>query len=176
MKKIIHQQEGFTIIESLVAITILVVVITGSMAAVQTGISSYTFSKDQITASYLAQEGFEQLRNIRDENAQNGLDWLAGISQISTDPCYFGQACTVSPIETTVTIRCSVPGACAYLRQDPTNGFYGYAPSWVLTPFRREIILSSINSDEISILVTIYWSKGASTREFRVRENILNWQ
>ena len=59
------KDKGFTIIESLVAISILVVVITGTLTAIQTGLSSYIFSKDQIIAFYLAQEGFEQIRNIR---------------------------------------------------------------------------------------------------------------
>ncbi len=176
MKKELNQQKGFTIIESLVAITILVVAVTGAMSAVQTGISSYTYSKDQIIASYLAQEGFEQLKNLRDENALNGANWLAGISEVGADPCYFGKACTVSPFETTDTIACSSPGACPYIYQDQTDGIYGYNLSWGPTQFRREIVLTSINADEISVAVTIYWSKGSANREFRVRENILNWQ
>ena len=50
-------KKGFTIIESLVAISILTLAITGATSAIQAGISSYTFSKDQIIAFYLAQEG-----------------------------------------------------------------------------------------------------------------------
>lgn len=169
-------KKGFTIIESLVAIAILVAVVTGAMSAVQTGISSYTYSKDQIIASYLAQEGFEQLKNLRDENALGGTTWLSGITEVEEDPCYFGKACTVSPFETTEAIECSAPNACSYIRQDPVDGIYGYDVSWDLTPFRREIVLTSVNANEISVAVTIYWSKGATSREFRVRENILNWQ
>ena len=60
--------KGFTIVESLVAIIILVLAITGATAVVQTSLSSYIFSKDQIVSFYLAQEAFEQIRNLRDEN------------------------------------------------------------------------------------------------------------
>ena len=67
--------KGFTIVESLVAISILVLAITGATSAIQTGISSYIFSKDQIIAFYLAQEGFEQIRNIRDENGLKKISW-----------------------------------------------------------------------------------------------------
>ncbi|MEK7461476.1 MAG: prepilin-type N-terminal cleavage/methylation domain-containing protein, partial [Patescibacteria group bacterium] len=82
------KNKGFTIIESLVAIAVLILAITGTASAIQTGISSYVFSKDQIIAFYLAQEGFEQIRNIRDENGLLNQNWLAGISSNSSDPCY----------------------------------------------------------------------------------------
>lgn len=177
MKKLLKQKnKGFTIIESLVAITILVVAVIGATSAVQTGISSYIFSKDQITAFYLAQEGLEQLRNIRDENHLNDNDWLAGIAQNSDDPCYFGEACTVSPVETSATIHCSSIGSCPFLREDESTGFFGYDASWPLTKFKREIVLTSVNADEISAQVTVSWSKGLITRHFEARESILNWQ
>jgi prepilin-type N-terminal cleavage/methylation domain-containing protein len=178
MKSILlnKKDSGFTIVESLVAISILVVAIIGAMSAVQTGISLYTYSKDQITAFYMAQEGFEQIKNIRDENHLNGRNWLSGITETSSDPCYFGQACTVSPVESTVAIRCTAPGSCPVLRQDPTDGFYGYNSSWTATNFRREIQLSLIDDKEISATVTIYWKKGIVNRQFKAHENILNWQ
>jgi type II secretory pathway pseudopilin PulG len=169
-------QKGFTIIESLVAITILIFAIIGAMSAVQSGISSYIFSKDQISAFYLAQEGFEQIRNIRDENALNDRNWLSGLAETSDDPCYFGQACTVSPVESTVATRCGAIGSCPQLRQNATTHFYGYDSSWPTTIFRREIELTSISQNEVSATVTIYWSKGLLNRQFKVKENILNWQ
>lgn len=169
-------QRGFTIVESLVAISILVVSVIGAMSAIQSGISSYIFSKDQITAFYLAQEGFEQIRNIRDENNLSDLNWLNGIAENSDDPCYFGEACTVSPIEETNATRCSAPGSCPVLHQDTATGFFGYNSSWPESIFRREIELSSVNANEISVTVTVYWSKGILNRQFKVRENILNWQ
>lgn len=168
--------KGFTIIESLVAIAILVLVITGASGAVQVGISSYTFSKDQVIAFYLAQEGMEQIRNIRDENSLKNQNWLTGISANSSDPCYFGNACTVDPVLSNVPTRCSAPGNCPILRENATTGFFGYDPSWPATIFRREIVLTQINANEISILVTVDWSKGIINRQFKARENLLHWQ
>lgn len=176
MNQKLSNQKGFTIVESLVAIAILVVAVIGATSAVQTGLSSYTFSKDQITAFYLAQEGLEQLRNLRDENHLNELNWLAGIAQTASDPCYFGQACTVSPVETSATIRCTSIGSCPFLREDTTTGFFGYNSSWPLTKFKREIVLTSVNASEVSAKVTVSWSKGLVNRNFEARENILNWQ
>jgi hypothetical protein len=62
------------------------------------------------------------------------------------------------------------------MKQDTATGLYGYNSSWADSPFTRTITLTQINSDEISILVTVTWSKGALNRSFHVRENILNWQ
>src|SRR3990167_10137401 len=107
--------KGFTIIESLVAITVLVLAITGVTSAIQTGISSYIFSKDQIIAFYLAQEGVEQIRNIRDENSLKNPQqpWLTGIASSVSDPCYFGKACKVEPVFSSVATECSGgPGNC----------------------------------------------------------------
>ncbi|KKT14523.1 MAG: hypothetical protein UW83_C0046G0007 [Parcubacteria group bacterium GW2011_GWD1_44_9] len=171
------KDKGFTIVESLVAIAILVLVITGTASAIQTGISSYIFSKNQIIAFYLAQEGFEQIRNMRDENGLKSQDWLTGISANSSDPCYFGNACIIDPVISNVPTRCSAgPGNCPVLRQDASTGFFGYESSWTAVIFRREIVLTQINANEVSILVTVDWSKGLVNRQFRARENILNWQ
>lgn len=168
--------KGFTIVESLVAITILVLAVTGTASAIQTGISSYIFSKDQIISFYLAQEGFEQVRNIRDENSLKNQNWLTGISLNSSDPCYFGNACIVDPVNSNIPTRCSAPGNCPVLRQSATTGFFGYDPTWPATIFRREIVLTQINANDISILVTVDWSKGIVNRQFRAKENLLNWQ
>jgi len=169
--------KGFTIIESLVAIAILVLAIIGATSAIQTGISSYIFSKNQFTAFYLAQEGFEQVRNLRDENRLKNRNWLYGLSVNSSDPCYFGNACTVNPVESNSPSRCTAGvGNCPLLRQNASTGFFGYNSSWPTTIYRREIILTRINANEVSVLVTINWSKGLVSRQFRARENILDWQ
>ena len=161
--------KGFTIVESLVAISILVLAITGATSAIQTGISSYIFSKDQIIAFYLAQEGFEQIRNIRDENGLKKISWWTGLGA-----CFSPSACTVDPVVSSVPSACT-PGSCQVLKQDPSTGFFGYT-SGSDTIFRREIVLTSINAHEILVLVTVNWSKGTMSKQFRAKENLLDWQ
>lgn len=57
---------GFTILETLVAISILVLALTAPLVIVSQALKSSYFSRDQITAYYLAQEAVEYLRNKRD--------------------------------------------------------------------------------------------------------------
>jgi len=175
MIKKISKKRGFTIIESLVAISILVVAVVGTLTAVQSSISSHIYSKDQVIAFYLAQEGFEHIRNLRDQNRLNGLHWLSGVAEDSDDPCSFGNACIVDPLLVYSPTRCSGVGNCPVLRQDNEEGYYGYHASWSPTNFKREITLTSVNENEIAITVEVSWSKGLVQREFRARENLFNW-
>lgn len=59
---------GFTVIESLVAISILLLAVSGSFAAAQSSLQSSNFVKNRVTAYYLAQEGIEYIRHLRDNN------------------------------------------------------------------------------------------------------------
>lgn len=173
---------GFTVIESLVAVSILVLAVIGTTSAIQSGISSYILSKNQVTAFYLAQEGFEHIRNLRDENILRGRDWLTGVAEDSSDPCYSGggvtKACIVNPIVGAAPIECDGgPGSCPRLRLDETLGFYGYDLSWPETIFRREIVIRRVNGNdhEVSVTVTVNWSKGMINRQFKATNNLFDW-
>ena len=72
---------GFTLIEALVAISILMIAIASPMTLAQKGLSTATLSKDQMIASFLAQDAIEAVKNIRDQIAVSDLtpaDWLYG--------------------------------------------------------------------------------------------------
>ncbi len=173
-------QRGFTLVESLVAIAILVTAVSGTYSAAQSGISSAVYSKNQITAFYLAQEAVEQIRNIRDQNSISGSNWLAGLAADPNDPCYFGKVCKVDAMNDISDPKVSTcsggAGSCPVLRQNVTTGFIGHNMAWTPTTFKREVTLTQINQNEVAITVTIYWSKGVTNQSFKVRENILNWQ
>lgn len=168
---------GFTLIETLIAISILILAVTGAFAAAQNGISSAIFSKDQITAFYLAQEGVEFIRNKRDSNALNpaATSWLDGIAEPG-DPCFFGNECQIDAVTDVVSdqIKSCPALGCPPIKLD-NEGFYSYI-SGDDTKFVREITLSQVSSDEVAITVRVTWSKGLVNREFVARENIFNWQ
>ena len=62
---------GFTLVEALVAISLLMVAISSPMYIAQKGLSASMFARDQMTASFLAQDGIEAVKNIRDFMAIN---------------------------------------------------------------------------------------------------------
>lgn len=173
MKYLTLKTKGFSLVETLVAISILVTVVTGAYAAAQSGISSASSSKNQIIAFYLAQEGMEQIRNMRDENGINGRPWLQGISANGSDPCAFGKVCMADVLNNTLS-ECA--GGCPLIKQNTTTGLYGYDSSWPDTAFRREIRLTSVSANEITVEVKVIWTRGLLTNQFTATENILNWQ
>ncbi|MEI6843420.1 MAG: prepilin-type N-terminal cleavage/methylation domain-containing protein [bacterium] len=185
----IHYQKrntGFTLIETLVAISILSISILGTFTAVQTSLQSSGYAKDQVTAFYLAQESIEYLRNKRDENALNSLNslasggsavgWLTGISAVATDPCYFGKVCTVDSPGATLSACSGALGSCPVLNQDSATGLFGYNVTWTPTDFKREIQLQTVagNANEIVAIITVSWQSGAFSKTFQIRESLFN--
>ncbi len=174
---------GFTVLETLVAIAILILSLTAAFSVVQNSLSISISSRDEVTAYYLAQEGIEMIRNMRDENSLYDpvRPWLTGIAGAQSDPCYFGNYCAVdSPNK--VFVSCGLEdGNCPVLRQDrdsnsQTFGMYGLDSTWDETVFKREMFLEQINSNEIALTITVYWTKGSLTRNFIIHENLFNWQ
>ena len=72
MQKTKKQNTGFTLVETLVAISIFSVSIVGLMSVLGSGISNTNYAKQKITAYYLAQEGIEYVRNMRDTEVLYG--------------------------------------------------------------------------------------------------------
>ena len=75
-----NNNKAFTLVEALVAISILMIAIAGPMTLAQKGLSTASLSKDQMIASFLAQDGIEAVKNIRDQIAiryhVSEDDWL----------------------------------------------------------------------------------------------------
>ena len=59
---------GFTIIEVVAAVFLITVGVLGAFTVVQRTVAFSSVVSDQLAAAYLAQEGTENIRNIRDGN------------------------------------------------------------------------------------------------------------
>jgi prepilin-type N-terminal cleavage/methylation domain-containing protein len=62
-----HHQKAFSLVEVLVAITILLLVITGPMTMITRSNNGTAFATEQIAAFFLAQEGLELVQMQRDK-------------------------------------------------------------------------------------------------------------
>lgn len=172
-------QNGFTLIETMVAVAILAVAIIGPFVAIQNALVASYSARDQLIASMLAQEGIEYVRGIRDgnyiynvANPTAAVSWLAGID--SGTSCV-NQNCTVDFQQKTHSV-CS--GACTPLNKNATSNLYstqsgaGYSAS----PFTRTVRLTSITANrEMQVTSTVTWSTGHRAFTITVTEILSNW-
>jgi len=197
-------QKAFTIVETLVAISILLIALTGPLTIISQSLHSSYFSRDQVTASYLAQEAIEYIRNRRDTNALvTGNDythWLDGIAtNINPDDSggdiYINNNGSLTPKKLELVRgdsgyelqSCGVSGCdvLGYGAIDSLNSGYG-STDQAATPslFTREIILSRAPDDtsdgiplrEVLVTVNVKWQTGDTPSEVTLKETLDNWQ
>jgi len=177
-------EPGFTLIETMVAISLLTVAIVAPMLLTVQSLKSAYYARDQITASYLAQEAIEVVHATRDANilkiAQGqSVGIFDGIPSIS------GLPFTVDAPGDTMTL-CS--GACAPLKTDPTDTLYGHNAAWTKnTVFTRTVTACYLQpspstdcngtlSDEIRVSVTVSWQTGTyQQRTISISANLYPW-
>lgn len=70
-----NRQRGFSLLEVIIGITVIVMVIVGTIGVYVTTLSTSRTLLQRLIASELAQEGLEIVRNIRDTNWKQGLEW-----------------------------------------------------------------------------------------------------
>lgn len=177
---------GFTLVESMVAISILSLAVTAPLLIAQKGIGAAIYSRDQITAFYLAQEAVEYVRNVRDTNRITGEWWLAHFSPCQ--PYVAGGGCDTingnfridAKYRDFTTANAIVPcsGACPVLQYDPNDNLYTYSAGSP-TQFTRTITLDNTagGGKEVLVSVTISWTTAlfAPQRTFAVKEYIFNF-
>ena len=151
--------KAFTLIEILIAITVITIGVVGSYAAI-TKVASITFSNlDRFIASRLAQEGIEIVTNIRDANWVKKVDWKNGLSD-GDHLVQYDQEELLTYSDTPLKIN--------------SDGFYSYDPAGSSTKFTRKVTITPINPDAIKVKVQITWSGKGSP--LIVEEHLYNWK
>lgn len=176
---------GFTLVELLVAISILSISILATFTAVSSNVKGQNFSEDQVIAYYLADEGIESIRNIRDNNGiANAAALGSGAAQISwlngINPTCVTTACTadasVQPVALTACSSLS-PSSCPVL-SIKASGLYGYG-SGTATQFKRSVVVSAVGGSlatEATVTCTVSWTTNGVAKTYTVSENMKAWQ
>lgn len=184
---------GFTLIETLVAITLLVLAITGPLQIAANSLYASFYARDEITAYYLAVEAIEYIKNSRDslflDDAFNsgGNNWLAGLEDcIDPAGCYIETSLMVGTDNAVSLCELSDPNPCPYIKYSSTSGFWGYEADAVLdgqdTKFKRQIILEPDNlggNTYATIRVIISWPSQSllgGDKTYELTDLITNWE
>ncbi|KKR45379.1 MAG: hypothetical protein UT90_C0003G0002 [Parcubacteria group bacterium GW2011_GWA1_40_21] len=163
--------KGFTLIETLVAISILMVAVASPLTIAQKGLASAIYAKDQIIASYLAQDAIEYIINASDKNVADGKGWLLGIS----DNC--GTACAVNTRIDSGIASCA--GTCDALNYNESTNIYSHDSTGgdnKASPFTRTVKATEGPTDEALITVTMSWKDKGADRSLNFYTRIFNWR
>lgn len=180
LKSRYYGDRGFTLIETFVAISILTISVVAPMSLAARSLSISYYVRDELTASYLAQEAIETIRNVRDANTLSGL--LSGniIDFTSGIPSTTGQLFTVDAHASVVNAMQLCSGDCSLIYTDGT--FYGYddggGGTWVPTRFTRTVSAVYVDGAETDLLLTVNvsWKTGGfNTRSVTISEHLYKW-
>ncbi|MDQ3076058.1 MAG: prepilin-type N-terminal cleavage/methylation domain-containing protein [bacterium] len=182
---------AFTLIETLVAISVFTGAILGIMGVLSNNLADINYAKRKVIATYLAQEGVEYFRNMRDTFVLNQdatssgwNDFLVKIADCEktqgSSGCYFRDEMDYTDNNSPITgplfgiVPC-LNGVCESLKYNTTVGSYGYT-GLTDSGFTRTINTAIVNDHEIQIYSTVSWSHAGRSSSVSFSENLFNWQ
>jgi len=159
--------KSFTLLEVILAITILTLAVGGSFILIQQTIGSVAQVQSRLIASYLLQEGMEIIKNIRDSNWLKGNDFDKDLDVGDWEIDYDDTALS------------AFIGNGRYLYIDGTNGFYTYPDfpgySDIQTKFKRKITISEEKPDRLKVSVEVFWETKGKIYSIKSQEFLYNW-
>jgi prepilin-type N-terminal cleavage/methylation domain-containing protein len=185
--------QGFSLIETLIAITILMLVIVAPMTITTQTAKSSSFASEQVTAFFLAQEGVELVQKARDDLQlryflpTNDSDYLATpwstfknntngpLAGCFSNPCgiEIKNHTTNSLNDIAAPLSCPDPNIerCQLYRSESNqrSRFTHVANGAEITPYTRTITLERIGLDEVKVISRVAWRTG-SLKEDQVVE------
>jgi prepilin-type N-terminal cleavage/methylation domain-containing protein len=191
---------GFTLVETLVAIAIFSISILGILSVLASSITDVTYAKEKTIAGYLAQEGIEYMRNIRDNDVlypANGSSWTAFSTTSSLASCIYdtshgidnrcGFNSFTTPTNLITFFKCSVdptepapsPGCILYLNSG-TGIYNDYNDNTTVdsnSGFTRKVWMTVLpGGNEVQIFSEVDWNQGTGTANVIFSENLFNWE
>jgi len=173
----LNNKNGFLLIELIVAVFVIVVGILSVYFVISQSISKIHESSLRLTAAYLAQEGMEIVRNIRDTNWVKGEEnWDEGLgADLGAGEYKEYEADYDDP--SLEKLDCS---SCGYedlrfLKIDDED-FYIYKHDLEnQTPFKRKIKIEKISGEELKVSVEVLWKYKGKENSITVTEILHNW-
>ncbi len=181
-----NNNKGFTILEALVAISILSISVAGMIGVTASSMSYSRYASDSITANYLLEEAIDSVRNSRDSILKkDSNDWGSFLSKYSS--CFNQRGCILDVEKFSPTVNlgdvalCSSTGCSPFYYDNNTSGnyvFYNYRNVGVLSRFTRMVKMTNLTTDhnEVKVVATVTWTNGSSQKSQSLETYLSNWQ
>lgn len=167
-------RKGFTLVEVLIAVSILIIGILSGFILVTKALYNVEAIKDRLTASFLAQEGIELVRQIRDSNFLRilndgeSIDWRDGLE----DGTYIIESKVDS--QESIKLRPVAEDEKHFLLYNDALRIYNYSIGEPTT-FDRKIKITTINDDEIRVESIMQWTTKRINFDLFVEDHLYNW-
>ncbi|RJP45622.1 hypothetical protein C4587_00525 [Candidatus Parcubacteria bacterium] len=163
MKKSEADRRGQFLVEALIALGVLVVGLLGILTLLARSFFLGRVIADNYTATYLAAEGVEVVKNLIDANYIQGRPFASGFSDGDFEVEYGSTALA--------------PNQDQNLLFDAGTNLYGYAGSQA-TKFRRviRVALIGVVADEVQVNSIVSWTTGGGSYLVDVEGRFLNWR
>ncbi len=178
---------GFTLIEVMVAVTVLVVGLLAILGLLVFSIRAGETSFNRARAAYLAQEGIEVVRNLRDSNVFMKNPWSQGLVNSlpgSSRNCIAIFGYTASPPSWSLSTQTgwdpNNPPPAFELKEIDSSGHLLWlqglpAGSGTNTNYFRNINISRDSADKISVVATVVWRDQFGIHNLKMEEELYNW-
>ncbi len=168
---------GFTLIETLFAILIFSAALVSLLAIAGKGITATGQVKNETVAFYLAQEGLEVVRNVRDSNFVSGNPWDTGFASGPDCSTTNGTGCYLE-------FTGGVPKLAQISNQTDAEIFFNaglYADQGqTSTGFSRTIEVTPVANggtpDEYTVTSRVRWQSRGITRSVELTTLLKKWR
>lgn len=153
-----QRTRGFTLIELMIAATLIISVFGGLLALINYTVYALTYWQDSLTASFLAQEGIELVIKKRTENWIKGRSFTYQLENGNYQIDYLG---TFSPATDQA------------LKFDSSRGYqYSFGEP---TRFKRTITLQKISPEHLRVLSKVSWQTRGNSFNLIVEDHLYDW-
>jgi len=162
---------GFTLLEAILAVFVTAVGVLGAYGLSQQILAYSSLSNSNFTAAYLAKEGIEIVRNIRDSNwveeAASGVDiaWDYSLDAGDYEVDYNA-------------ILSSVSGNCLNLNNlklETATGLFGYGAVGNQTKYKRKITIESLADGSLRVSSEVCWQEKGQTKSITAQDILYEW-
>jgi len=167
--------KGYSLVEVLVAISVLLIALIGPITIAAKGLQSAYYAREQTTALYLAQEGVELMVAIKNDSLiaavndgelDEGWAWVTDTN--SLDQCFTATGCNLEAhgsqnLSNRNIQPCSDLSRCrlSYVDTATSAPYRLSAASGIPSPYARVITLAVVDGGQgVLITSTVSWGSG----------------